>query len=100
MSKNLKKGDIIKIIIDNGQCNSGTVLTSNWYDDGGYYVEFKDRWGQYRYWKEINEPGSILKNVDGQWKALDPEGKYVDDLTLEDIRSRNVTKNFREMSQL
>lgn len=90
-SRNLQEGDLVKIILENGYQAQGKVISANWYDDGGYYVELKGPKG-YHYWKEIDEPGMIYKDERGDWVQLDPEGSYRDDLSFEDLRRRYVRR--------
>jgi len=97
-SKNLREGDLVKIILNNGYQAEGNVLSANWYDDGGYYVELKGPKG-YHYWKEIDEPGIIYRDEIGKWEQLDPEGSYRDDLSMEDLRSRYMDKVRNNMNR-
>ena len=97
MSKNLEKGDRVKIELQD-YAVEGIVLSANWYDDGGYYVEMKDDKDGYHYWKQIYEPGDIFKWMNGRWKWLEQEDEYRGGLTFDDLRSKFLErqhKNFR-----
>lgn len=37
------------------------IISCDWYDPEGFFCEFKDQYGRYRYWKQYLDGGYVIK---------------------------------------